>query len=138
MRPKALAAVDEEFCLCADSHEKYGRCEDDAVGVEHFSGNNLIIVFDNATAGFVAGIALDAGGDFVICQPEIFSLRSGGFCSCQGLAKKKVAIAVKPRACRDSDYFQSHIGSKVSVFGVKSNRVERILMPVIDKMDFYR
>ncbi len=129
--PKALAAVDEDFCLCADGHKKYRCCEDDAVGVEHFCGDEVIIVFDNTAACFVTGIALYAGGDFVIRQPEIFGLCAGGFCATQSLTEKQVTIAIKPRTCRDSNYFQGHIDSKLSVFGTKSNRGERILMPAI-------
>lgn len=131
--PKTLAAVNEDFCLCTDGHKKYGRCENDAVGVEHFCGDEVIIVFDDTGACFVTGIALDAGSDFVICQPEIFGLCAGGFCASQSPAEKQVAVAIKPRTCRDSNHFQSHIGSKVSVFGAKSNRGERILMSVIDR-----
>ena len=120
--PKALAAVDEGFCLCADGHKKYGCCENEAVGVEHFCRDDVIIVFDYAMACFVTGIALDAGCDFEIRQSEIFNLCASGFCPSQSLAEKQVAVAVKSRTCRDSNYFQSHISSKLSVFGAKSNR----------------
>jgi hypothetical protein len=50
--------------------------------------------------------------------------------------EKQVAIAAKSRTCRDSNYFQSHISSKLSVFGAKSNRGKRILMLAIDRRDF--
>ena len=136
--PKALATVDEGFCLSADGHKKYGRCENDAVGVEHFCGDELIIIFDDTASRFVTGIALDAGSDFVIYQSEIFGLCAGGFCASQSLAEKQVAVAVKPRTCRDSNYFQSHISGKVSVFDVKSNRGKIILMSAIDRRDFCR
>jgi hypothetical protein len=130
VRPEALAAVDEGLCLSADGHKKYGRCEDNTVGFEHFRGDDVIIVFDYAAAGFVTAIAFEAGSDFAIYQPEIFGLSAGGLGAGQSLTEKQVAIAVKPRTCRDSDYFQSHISSKLSVFDVKSNRGKRILMPV--------
>lgn len=138
MRPKALAAVDEHFCLSADGHKKNGRCENEAVGIEHFCGDGVVVVFDDTVACFVTGIALDAGRDFVIRQSEIFGLCASGFCTGQSLAQKQVAIAARPRTCRDSNYFQSHISSKLSVFGAKSNRGKRILMSVIDKRDFWR
>jgi len=134
--PKALAAVDEDFCLCADGHKKYRCCENKAVGVEHFCRDDVEIIFDNTTACFVTGIALDAGRDFEIRQPEIFGLCADRFGPCQSLAEKQVAVAVKPRTCRDSDYFQSHISSKISVFDAKSNRGKRILMSAIDTGDF--
>jgi len=75
--PKALAAVDEDFCLCADGHKKYRCCEDETVGVEYFCRDDVIIVFDYTTACFVTGIALDAGCDFEVRQPEIFGLCAG-------------------------------------------------------------
>jgi hypothetical protein len=131
--PKALAAVDKGFYLGADGHKKYGRRENDAVGVEHFCGDELVIVFDDTASRLVTGVALDAGSDFVICQSEIFGLCAGGFCASQSPAEKQVTVAVKPGTCRDSDYFQSHIGSRVSVFGVKSNRGKIILMSAIDR-----
>jgi hypothetical protein len=138
VRPKALTSVDEGFCLSANGHKKYRRCEDNTVGVEHFRGDELIVIFDDTGACFVAGIALDAGGDFEIRQPDVFGLSAGGFCAGQSLAEKDVAITIKPGACRDSDYFQGHIGSKLTVFVVKSNRGERILIQAIDKRDFCR
>lgn len=131
--PKTLAAVDEGFCLGADGHKKYGCCKNDAVGLEHFCGDDVIIIFDGTTACFVTGIALDAGSDFVIRQPEIFGLCGGGFCASQSLAEEKVTVAIKPRTCRDTNYFQSHIGGKLSVFGVKSNRGKRILISATGK-----
>jgi hypothetical protein len=125
MCPKALAAVDEGFCLCAYGHKEYGCREDDVVGLEHFRGDDVVIVFDNAVACFVTGIALDTGSDFVIRQPEIFGLCPGGFRAGQSPTEKQVAVAIKPGTCRNSEYFQSHISSKLSVFGAKSNRSER-------------
>jgi hypothetical protein len=136
VRPEALAAVDEDFCLSADGHKKNGRCENETVGVEHLCGDDMIIVLDNTTTCFVTGIALDAGRDFVICQPEVFSLCAGGFCASQSMAEKQVTIAAKSGTCRDSNYFQSHISSKLSVFGAKSNRGKKILMSAIDRRYF--
>ena len=84
MCPEALTAVDEQFCLRGDGHEEYGGGEDESVGGEHFFGDDLVVVIYFAGAGFVAGVAFEAWGDFVIDEPEVLGCCAGGLRSIEG------------------------------------------------------
>lgn len=77
VRPQALATVDENFCLCANGHKKYRRCENQAVGIEHLCRDDAIIIFNYTAAGFVTRITFGAGCDFEVRQSEIFGLCAG-------------------------------------------------------------
>ena len=94
MCPEALAAVDEEFCLCGDGHEEYWSGEDETVGGEHSFDDDLVVVVYFAGAGFVAGVAFEAGGDFVIDEPEVLCCRAGGLCSIEGAFEEQVGVAL--------------------------------------------
>jgi hypothetical protein len=72
VRPKALAAVDEELSLGANGHKKYGGGENEAVGTEHFLQNKLEIILNATFSGGVTGVTLVAGGDAEITQAYIF------------------------------------------------------------------
>lgn len=91
--PQALAAVDEELGLSGDGHKEYGCGEDEAVCVEHFLQDYLIVVVDAAATRFVAGVTFDARRDIVIREAEIFGLGVGGDGAFEGTAKEQVAIA---------------------------------------------
>ena len=92
IRPQALAAVDEQLGLCGDGHKEYGCREDEAVSVEHFLRDELVVVVDAAAARFVACVTFEARRDGVIRETKVFGLGAGG-CAFEGTAKEQVAIA---------------------------------------------
>ena len=75
--PEALATVDESFCLSGDGHKEDGGSKDYTVGIEHFCGDDVVIIFDDTASSFVTAATLDAGGDFEIRQSEIFGFGPG-------------------------------------------------------------
>lgn len=75
--PEALATVDESFCLSGDGHKEDGGSKDYTVGIEHFCGDDVVIIFDDTASSFVTAATLDAWGDFEIRQSDIFGFGPG-------------------------------------------------------------
>jgi len=91
--------------LSTDGHKKNGSGENEAVGLEHFRKDSLIIVIYPAFSQPVTGIALDAGSDFEIGQTQVFGLGAGGLGSGEGLAKEQVGAAFDPYYYHDNTDF---------------------------------
>ena len=66
MRPKALAAVNEHFCLSTDGHEKDWRGENQTIRLNDFFLKLLIIILHFASARVIAGVTLDARADIIV------------------------------------------------------------------------
>ena len=97
--PEALTTVYQRLCLGTDAHEEDRGGKDQTVGIGDSFQELLVIILQDANAGLIALVALDARQNLEVRQADVFGSRSRRFSPRQRPLKQQITISIGPWTC---------------------------------------